>query len=279
MSMNTKVSQNLRHAAELVAGADAILIGAGAGIGVDSGLPVFFGEQGFYKAYPLAERLGLTFSKLANPSLFKSDPRLAWGFYGHRFNLYRNASPHEGFGVLKKWSDAMAMGGFVYTSNVDGHFQKAGFSDSDVAECHGSILHWQCSDNCGEPIWQAPDLDLDVDEGTLQLVGDLPTCEGCGAIARPNVVMYGADSAWDLERSGEQIDLCDQWLAAAAEQNLVVIEIGAGADIPAVRNYCAGRGAVIGINPSKTIESENVINIGLGALDALQRLDALIGEP
>ena len=31
---------------------EAILIGAGAGMGVDSGLPVFRGENGFWKAYP-----------------------------------------------------------------------------------------------------------------------------------------------------------------------------------------------------------------------------------
>ena len=32
--------------------AEAILIGAGAGMGVDSGLPDFRGGQGFWKAYP-----------------------------------------------------------------------------------------------------------------------------------------------------------------------------------------------------------------------------------
>ena len=34
---------------------------------------------------------------------------------------------------------------FVVTSNVDGHFQKAGFSDDQIYECHVSIHHLQCT--------------------------------------------------------------------------------------------------------------------------------------
>ena len=29
------------------------------------------------------------------------DPQLAWGFYGHRLNLYRVTEPHEGFAILR----------------------------------------------------------------------------------------------------------------------------------------------------------------------------------
>lgn len=43
---------NIQLAAEAIRNADAILIGAGAGMGVDSGLPDFRGNDGFWKAYP-----------------------------------------------------------------------------------------------------------------------------------------------------------------------------------------------------------------------------------
>jgi len=62
--------------------ADAILITAGAGIGVDSGLPDFRGDEGFWKAYPPLKKLGLNFSQMANPKWFDTNPFLAWGFYG-----------------------------------------------------------------------------------------------------------------------------------------------------------------------------------------------------
>ena len=42
----------IQQAAEIVAAADALIISAGAGMGVDSGLPDFRGNEGFWKAYP-----------------------------------------------------------------------------------------------------------------------------------------------------------------------------------------------------------------------------------
>ena len=42
----------------LVNEAEAVLITAGAGIGVDSGLPDFRGNEGFWKAYPPIAKLG-----------------------------------------------------------------------------------------------------------------------------------------------------------------------------------------------------------------------------
>src|SRR5262249_60236034 len=72
----------IQRAAEVVRRADALLIGAGAGMGVDSGLPDFRGAHGFWRAYPPYQKLGLNFVELANPCWFRDDPELAWGFYG-----------------------------------------------------------------------------------------------------------------------------------------------------------------------------------------------------
>jgi hypothetical protein len=124
------------RAAEVLAGADAVLATAGAGIGVDSGLPDFRGDEGFWRAYPPYARLGLSFVQLANPAVFTRDPELAWGFYGHRRALYRRTVPHAGFAVLRD------LAGFVFTSNVDGQFQAAGFdptgSSSATGPCGGT---------------------------------------------------------------------------------------------------------------------------------------------
>ena len=89
---------------------EAILIGAGAGMGVDSGLPDFRGDQGFWRAYPPYERMGLNFVSLANPRWFTEDPTLAWGFYGHRMELYRRTTPHPGFAILRAWASRMRRG-------------------------------------------------------------------------------------------------------------------------------------------------------------------------
>src|SRR6516165_1690725 len=144
-SKDRQMNENaLQEAAEAIQGAQALLIGAGAGMGVDSGLPDFRGNQGFWKAYPPYQKLGLNFVALANPRWFRADPTLAWGFYGHRLHLYRATQPHEGFQILRRWGEQITHGAFVYTSNVDGHFQKAGFDPERVMEVHGSLDYFQC---------------------------------------------------------------------------------------------------------------------------------------
>jgi NAD-dependent SIR2 family protein deacetylase len=118
---------HFQQAAGLIANADALVIAAGAGIGVDSGLPDFRGNTGFWNAYPALVKAQIIFLDIANPRAFSEQPELAWGFYGHRLDLYRKTVPHAGFCILKKWADAKN-GSWVFTSNVDGQFLKTGFS-------------------------------------------------------------------------------------------------------------------------------------------------------
>src|SRR5213595_3234331 len=110
------MTQPLERASRAIADADAILIAAGAGMGVDSGLPDFRGPEGFWKAYPAIAKLGLSFSQMADPSWFETDPALAWAFYGHRLNLYRRTVPHDGFQLLLKAAAQKPEGYFVFTS-------------------------------------------------------------------------------------------------------------------------------------------------------------------
>jgi NAD-dependent SIR2 family protein deacetylase len=143
----------LQRAPQALAAADALLIGAGAGMGVDSGLPDFRGDRGFWKAYPPYEHLGLNFVALAQPRWFRTDPELAWGFYGHRLNLYRATAPHAGFEILRRWAGRLRHGAFVFTSNVDGHFERAGFDPERVVEIHGAIDWLQCLRGCGAGVF------------------------------------------------------------------------------------------------------------------------------
>src|SRR5690554_2143111 len=119
--------QAVRAAASALDDAEAIIVTAGAGIGVDSGLPDFRGDDGFWRAYPPYRDLGVSFTQMASPAAFHTDPAFAWGFYGHRRALYRATAPHAGFAILSRWVDEAPEGGFVVTSNVDGHFH-----DSDL---------------------------------------------------------------------------------------------------------------------------------------------------
>ena len=121
----------------------------------------------------------------------RSIRELAWGFYGHRLKLYRDTVPHEGFAILRRWADRMPRGAFVFTSNVDGQFQKAGFSEDQIHECHGSIHTLQCLDVCTSATWPAEDFRPQVNEQTSELENPMPRCPRCGALARPNILMFG----------------------------------------------------------------------------------------
>ncbi len=106
MAAGAGLDSSLSLAARAVDEAEALVITAGAGMGVDSGLPDFRGPEGFWQAYPAFRDLGLRFEQLANPEWFFEDPALAWGFYGHRLNLYRRTVPHEGFATLLGWGSS-----------------------------------------------------------------------------------------------------------------------------------------------------------------------------
>lgn len=271
------------QAAELIAGADALVIAAGAGMGVDSGLPDFRGNEGFWKAYPALAKAQLNFTEVASPRTFLQDPKLAWGFYGHRLALYRKTVPHAGFAILRKWSERMPLGARIFTSNVDGQFQKAGFSEESIHECHGSINHLQCMNECASGVWSAEQFLPEVDAATCHLLNDAPACPHCGGLARPNVLMFG-DWNWVSRRSDTQRRTEASWLSRTAEARprIVVIEMGAGTAIPSVRHFSHGlsreHGArIVRVNPREfDVPSSGDIGIACGSLAALRGIDAAL---
>lgn len=269
----------LLRAAQLLAQADALVVAAGAGMGVDSGLPDFRGNQGFWQAYPALGRARLDFTRVASPHTFAADPALAWGFYGHRLARYRRTQPHAGFALLQRLGQRMAQGSFVFTSNVDGQFQRAGWADDRIAECHGSI-HWlQCTRPCGGAIWPATALQPDIDEAACHWRGPLPTCPHCGALARPNILMFG-DGAWLPSRTAAQEDRLAAWLARARRP--VVVELGAGTHVPSVRYFSQQvlhqhGGRLVRINPREPdVPGSADVGLAMGALAGLQALDAAL---
>ena len=260
---------NCKRAADVIKNAGALLIGTGAGMGVDSGLPDFRGTEGFWKAYPPFAKLGLKFSDAANPKWFFKKPAQAWGFYGHRYNLYYNTEPHRGFEVIRSWCEQKQNNYFVFTSNVDGHFQKCGFDDERIVECHGSLNHWQCTACCTDYIGNMSDFQLEVDEETFLAQDPLPSCSHCGDLARPNVLMFG-DYQWIENRTQEQILRYNAWVRNVSTDNLVVVEIGAGKAVPTVRWECESHQAkLIRINPRDGEAPADGISIAAGGLEAI----------
>jgi len=276
-----KMAGDIERVAEAIRGAEALIITAGAGMGVDSGLPDFRGDQGFWKAYPPYAALGLSFMQMANPRWFRQDAALAWGFYGHRLSLYRRTTPHAGFSMLKRWGERMKHGSFVFTSNVDGQFQRAGFDPGRVVECHGAIDYLQCASNCGGGVYPAEGTEIVVDPATFRAREPLPACPRCGDMARPNILMFG-DGGWDFARTEEQERRLKGWVAQVRGAKTVLIECGAGTAVPSVRVF--GDDCVeqfddllfVRINVREPDVYEGHVGLAQGALAALSAIDALL---
>jgi len=247
-------------------------------MGVDSGLPDFRGDHGFWNAYPKYRQLGLSFVQAANPEHFERDPAFGWGFYGHRTNLYRETLPHEGFRILSRWISALGLEHFVVTSNVDGQFQKSGFGEGSILEVHGSIHHLQCLIPCSNAIWENRE-EIPVDFGTMR-AERIPKCVNCGGVARPNILMFG-DFSWLSERTRRQEREFDEFLTAGGGARIVVLEIGAGTAIPTIR--CLGErlaepsnAVLIRINPREAQIPPGQISISARALDGLKGIDSCL---
>lgn len=271
-------SDDLEKAAAVISSAEALIVTAGAGMGVDSGLPDFRGDHGFWNAYPMYRRLGLSFIQAANPEHFERDPAFGWGFYGHRANLYRTTVPHGGFQLIRNWLVKFNLPHFVVTSNVDGQFQKAGFGEESILEVHGSIHHLQCLSPCSDGIWENHEA-VPVDFETMK-AGYIPKCRRCGGVARPNILMFN-DFSWLSVRTRAQERAYDEFLTDHRGARMVVLEMGAGTAIPTIRFMGeslahTGQATLIRINPREAQAPAGAISISAGALAGLEAIDRLL---
>ena len=271
----------IQRAVTAIRQSDALVISAGAGMGVDSGLPDFRGNEGFWNAYPPFKKLGLSFYDLANPEWFRSNPRQAWGFYGHRLNLYKTTEPHRGFDILLKWAQSKPAGYFVYTSNVDGHFQQKGFQPDRVFECHGSFSFLQCRKPCSDQLWSADAANVVIDDSTMLAEEPIPECPNCGRAARPNILMFG-DWQWVERFHAEQYEKYQQWYSSlSSDQRVTVVEVGAGTAVPSVRNESERRTrdpnhSLIRINLRESEGPRHCISLARTGLEVLEDIDRWI---
>ena len=303
---NNQIQQTVEQAANLLSECDALLFTSGAGMGVGSGLGTFRGiAAGVWP--PLLEHPDLDFTDMSNPSWFRrpqgNSPKhdtanFGYAFWAYRYEAYTSAAPHLGYTIAKQWSELPHIkSAFSFTSNIDGHWMKSGWDTSKVIECHGSIDYLQCVKNCSGRIWPTNGaLKLQVDPKTNCVIDPLPSCPDCGALARPNVLMFG-DGGYFGQRRSEQYAHYDRFHAElkASKAKLLIIELGAGKAVPTVRHeseqaFTDSRWTAhfIRINPQaedavipnnlKKNASGKALELPLDALTALTRIDEALEQ-
>jgi len=176
------IESHLDAATRALEGAKHVLVIAGAGMSCDSGLPDFRGKKGYY-------RVGDDEVKMEDINFHEEhanvDITLTWWYIASMMTAIRRAEPHQGYHILRKF-----LGGgsgatrrsqrkkdwFVLTSNIDGFFPKAKYSDKRVFECHGSLDYLQCS-TYGSADWTASQQSLLPDSGGLDSFDELGAME------------------------------------------------------------------------------------------------------
>lgn len=149
--------------------ARSVAVLTGSGVSAESGVPTFRDAQtGLWARYEPQE--------LATPEAFELDPRLVWEWYEWRRGLVRRASPNPGHLALAE-IERRVPSFSIATQNVDGLHQRAG--SENVLELHGSIMRSKCS---VEGVQAEPRPDGESIP---------PSCPGCGAFLRPDVVWFG----------------------------------------------------------------------------------------
>ena len=181
---------------------------------------------------------------------------------------YNSALPHKGYfinclilsryAILKKWrdriiskqspsikdfmensfkdnnikSDHFPSSYFVYSSNVDGLFEKSGIQDFEILEIHGNSQYLQCQDGvqCTASSW------CFENPRVFQSLEELPRCPKCDKICRPSVLMFNDEEWVGFEgESSVHFDIYDIWEEAVEDyllknpqSSIVLLEIGCG---------------------------------------------------
>ena len=163
---------------------------------------------------------------------------------------------------------------------MDGHYQKAGFAEEKVFEIHGSIGYLQCTRPCTGDIWPCTET-IPVNQENMR-AEHIPRCPQCGAVARPNILMFG-DYFWNDGRTAQQERNFKSFLKLHSQNPLVVIETGAGTAVPTIRrlsehlgSYC--QATVFRINPREPYIAPPHFSLACNALEGLRLIDAFIQE-
>lgn len=155
--------------------AGRILFITGAGISADSGLPTYRGVGGLYH-----ERLthdGLTIEEALSGPMMAERPDIAWKYIAEIEANCRGARPNIAHRIIAAL-ERERPGVVVLTQNVDGLHRDAG--SRNLIEIHGTVHRLRCM--------ECPHSRSVPDYSGMQIP---PLCPVCGAIMRPDVVLFG----------------------------------------------------------------------------------------
>jgi NAD-dependent SIR2 family protein deacetylase len=227
--------KDIERCCELLSNAEAVLIGAGAGLTTDAGID-YTDKESFARDFPGMVKLG--FSMRAELVGFdRWSPDLKWGYLAAHVNQVR-FGPLPPVPVYGRLLDLVReKDSFVITSNADGLFARSGFAEERLFTPQGDYALMQCQKPCTSATWPTkPVIEKvlpKIEPATQRITdpGALPRCPNCGGDVMLNV--RGGD--WFIEEPyREQAERFSGWVRGKADRSLLILEFGSGFNTPGV---------------------------------------------
>lgn len=212
--------------------ADAIVVGAGAGLSASAGFD--YGGERFRRNFAAFER-AYGFHDMYSGGFYPyRSPEAYWAFWSRMILLNRyEAGAGEPYRLLLRLLQGRDY--FVLTTNVDHQFQKAGFDKERLFYTQGDYGLFQCSGPCCQQTYDNEALIRQMAERqeNLQIPGELlPRCPVCGRPMTMNLRCddrFVQDAGWDAAAARYQA-----FLDRTSESRVVYWELGVGMNTPGI---------------------------------------------
>lgn len=227
-----KKTRWLRNAIET---ADAVLIGAGAGLSASAGM-TYSGKR-FERLFPDFIR-AYHFPDMYSAGFYPYDtPEEHWGYWS-RYIYHNRYEEHD----RKPYETLLELVGhkdyFVITTNVDHQFQLSGFDKKRLFYTQGDYGLWQCSKPCCSKTWdnEAAVKRMVAEQKNRQIPSALlPHCPVCGAPMAMNLRCdntFVQDEGWYAAHSQYE-----GFIRQHKNARLLLLELGVGSNTPVIIKY------------------------------------------
>lgn len=225
----------IERLSQQLAGSDAIVIGAGAGLSTSAGF-TYTGERFAHYFPDFIARYH--FSDMYSGGFYPFDTLEEHWAYWSRYifcNRYLDAPKPVYQELLSLVHDKDY---FVLTTNVDHQFQKAGFDRHRLFYTQGDYGLWQCMEPCHQKTYDNEEAvrQMVAGQGDMRIPTELvPRCPVCGKPMAMNLRSdntFVEDEGW--HRAAERYH---DFLRRHDELKVLFLELGVGANTPAIIKY------------------------------------------
>lgn len=215
--------------------ADAVLVGAGAGLSTSAGF-TYSGER--FEKYFADFHAKYGFSDMYTGGFYPyTTPEEHWAYWSRYIMINRYAdAPKPVYENVRKLVDGKNY--FVLTTNVDHCFQKAGFDKARLFYTQGDYGLFQCSEPCHQATYdnEAQVRAMYERQKDMRIPSELiPYCPRCG---KPMSMNLRSDSTF-VEDAGwhTAAQRYADFLTAYKDGRILFLELGVGANTPGIIKY------------------------------------------